>query len=270
MAKNININSKEWCDIVFEGKNKSYGAYRIRQTSSKRHILSFIIVSLSIAFLVSIPYLIERIEFYKFQHSDSDSDYVLEDYKYINDNLTELKFKQLSKQYIPNPNSTKKKSTSSKEKRHKAPDLKSRAPVIVAASLIKDYTKNYEEDTVAVKELQKPEEEDETDTDEGLYTVLEIMPSFPGGESGLMDYIYKNLRYPSKAANKKIENCVICTFIIDINGNVTEVEVVQSADPLLDKEAIRIVRSLPKWKPAKKHGRPIRVKYTLPIVFRIK
>lgn len=269
MAKDINTNSKEWCDIVFEGRNKRYGAYRMRLTSAKRHLVSFIIVILSFSFFVFLPALIERIEFYLFQHSESD--YVLEDYNYITKNLTEVELMQLSKQFIPNPSQKKEKIASTVEKTTITQDIKSKIPVIVDDSLINEVqTNDYQEDSVIKEEEIKPEEKVETETDDGFYTVVEEMPAFPGGESGLMDYIYKNLRYPFAAANKKIENCVICTFIIDIHGTVTQVEVVQSAHPLLDKEALRVVKSLPKWRPAKQHGKPVRVKYTLPIVFRLK
>jgi len=270
VAKDINTNSKEWCDLVFEGRNKSYGAYKMRLTSAKRHILAFIIVILSTAFIVSIPTLIEMIKFYVFQHYTSD--YVIEDYKYITDNLTEVELMQLTKQFIPNPSKTKKKHTSSNEQIQNYQDFKTNIPEIVEDSLINDTNQEYDQkDSVTVEpEIKNMEEDKETETDDGLYLIVDEMPAFPGGEPGLMDYIYKNLRYPYTAASKKIENCVICTFIIDIDGSVKQAEIVQSAHPLLDKEALRIVKSLPKWKPAKQHGKPIRVKYTLPIIFRLK
>ena len=269
MAKDIDINSKEWCDIVFEGKNKSYGAYRMRLTSSKRHVRAFFIVLLFFSFIAALPFLIDRIEYYLFQHSDSD--YVIEDYSYITHNLTEVELLQLSKQFIPDPTKTVVKTTSTEKPKPLAKNVESLIPVIVADSLIKEtYIEKYEEDTTPVKESEKPEEKVETETDDGLYTVIDNMPAFPGGEAGLMDYIYKNLRYPSAVANKKIENCVICTFIIDIKGNVTDAQITQSAHPLLDKEALRLVKTFPKWKPGMLHGKPIRVKYTLPIFFRLK
>jgi len=241
----------------------------MRLTSSKRHVRSFIIVLLLFSFIASLPFLIERIEFYLFQHSDSD--YVIEDYSYITHNLTEVELLQLSKQFIPDPAKTIVKTISTENAKPLAKNVESLVPVIVADSLINEtYIEKYEEDTTTVKEPEKQKEKTETQTDDGLYTVVDNMPAFPGGEAGLMDFIYKNLRYPSAIANKKIENCVICTFIIDIKGNVTDAQIAQSAHPLLDKEALRLVKTFPKWKPGLKHGKPIRVKYTLPIFFRLK
>lgn len=270
MAKDINTNSKEWCDLVFENKNKKYGAYRMRLTSSKRHILAFLFVTLTAIFFMFLPALIEMAEFYIFQHTDSD--YVLEDYDFITDNLTEVELLQLSKQFIPDASKTEKKSTQSEVPTLTAEEIKSRMPVIVDDSLINEsYIRELQADTASAKKATESEEKEaETEPDDGLYTIVEEMPAFPGGEQGLMDYIYKNLRYPFTAADKKIENCVICTFIIDTKGAVTQVEITQSAHPLLDKEAMRIVKSLPQWRPARQHGKLVRVKYTLPIIFRLK
>lgn len=269
VAKDINTNSKEWCDIVFESKNKSYGAYKMRQTSSKRHIISFLVILLLFAFFAYLPTFIELVEFYVFQRTQSD--YIVEDYKYITESLTEVELQQLQKQYIPNQAKSQVKSIKSHQQVQNVQDIKSQIPIIVDGSLLDDqYPEDLQTDTTLDESENKQTEEMESNTDDGLYLVVEEMAAFPGGEPGLMDYIYKNLRYPYTAANNKIENCVICTFIIDANGAVTQVEVIQSAHPLLDKEALRVVKSLPKWKPAKQHGRFIKVKYTLPIIFRLK
>ena len=269
MGKYINTNSKEWCNLVFEGRNKRYGAYQMRQSSSKRHILAFIITILSAALLVSIPLVINKIEFYIFQNTDTD--YIIEDYKYITESLTEVDLIQLSKQYMPKPAMAEVAPKITKEPPLTAEQLRSRIPVIVDEPYIDEpIPEDLLPDTATSKPEPKKEEVDENESDDGLYLIVEQMPSFPGGESGLMEYIYKNLRYPYAASSKKIENTVICTFIIDIDGSVKQIEVTQSAHLYLDREAIRVLNTLPKWKPAKKHGKPIRVKYTLPIVFRIK
>ncbi|MFA7044512.1 MAG: TonB family protein, partial [Bacteroidales bacterium] len=158
-----------------------------------------------------------------------------------------------------------------KEQPLTAEQIKLRIPVIVDEPYLDEpIPEDLLPDTVTSKPETKKEEADESESDDGLYLIVEQMPSFPGGESGLMEYIYKNLRYPYAASSKKIENTVICTFIIEKDGSVKQIEVTQSAHPYLDREAIRVLSTLPKWKPAKQHGKPIRVKYTLPIVFRLK
>ncbi|MDD4922604.1 MAG: TonB family protein [Bacteroidales bacterium] len=269
MAKGINTNSKEWCDLVFEGRNKRYGAYLNRLKSTKRHILAFVIVILSFAFMAAVPTLIEMIRFYLFQHTDTD--YIVEDYKYITESLTEVELMQLSKQFIPKPSLAQTKPTITEDQVPTAEKLKLSTPVIVDESLVET---SIPEDLLPDSVISKPKTKDreifETDTDDGLYVIVEEMPAFPGGEKGLMEYIYRNLRYPYVATSNKIENCVICTFIINTDGSVTQINITQPVHPLLEKEAIRVLKTLPKWIPAKRHGKPIRVKYTLPIIFRLK
>jgi protein TonB len=105
--------------------------------------------------------------------------------------------------------------------------------------------------------------------DEEIFAVVEEMPSFPGGDAALMSYITKNIKYPSIATENGIQGRVICTFVINRDGKVTNAEVIRSVDPSLDKEALRVINNMPAWKPGKQRGKPVRVKYTLPIVFRL-
>lgn len=111
--------------------------------------------------------------------------------------------------------------------------------------------------------------EGEVYADEEIFAVVEEMPSFPGGEAALMSYINKNIKYPSIATENGIQGRVICTFVINRDGKVTNAEVIRSVDPSLDKEALRVINNMPAWKPGKQRGKPVRVKYTLPIVFRL-
>lgn len=111
--------------------------------------------------------------------------------------------------------------------------------------------------------------EGEVYADEEIFAVVEEMPSFPGGDAALMSYITKNIKYPSIATENGIQGRVICTFVINRDGKVTNAEVIRSVDPSLDKEALRVINNMPAWKPGKQRGKPVRVKYTLPIVFRL-
>ena len=97
----------------------------------------------------------------------------------------------------------------------------------------------------------------------------ETMPEFPGGEMALMNFLRRNIRYPSRAAIKKIEGRVVVQFIVDEKGKVGEIKVAESVDKDLDNEAIRICKTLPKFSPALLHGEPVKVWYTLPITFKI-
>ena len=102
-----------------------------------------------------------------------------------------------------------------------------------------------------------------------VYELIEQMPQYPGGESGLLSYIGKNLKYPEIAQKKGIQGKVIIRFVVTDLGTVDEVEIIKSLSPSCDKEAIRVVRSLPNWIPGKKNGENVNVYYTLPITFRL-
>lgn len=105
---------------------------------------------------------------------------------------------------------------------------------------------------------------------EHIFTVIEQMPEFPGGEEELMNFISKNLIYPSSAVRDGIQGKAICRFVVTKTGTIKNVIVIRSLDPACDKEAIRVIKSLPRFSPGKQDGVNASVWYTLPIVFRLK
>jgi len=113
-------------------------------------------------------------------------------------------------------------------------------------------------------EIQEEEEEDNV-----VFVIVEQKPEFPGGDAALMKYIAENIKYPVIAQENGIQGRVICQFVVNKDGSIVDINVVRSVDPSLDKEAIRVIKSMPKWKPGKQRGKAVRVKFTLPIVFRL-
>ena len=103
----------------------------------------------------------------------------------------------------------------------------------------------------------------------GVYQIVEEMPQFPGGETKLMEYIAKNLTYPQEAREKEISGRVFVSFVVEKDGSVNEVKVLRSIGGGCDDEAVRVVKSMPKWKPGKMKGEPVRVSYMMPINFKL-
>ena len=101
------------------------------------------------------------------------------------------------------------------------------------------------------------------------YVITEQMPTYPDGDAALMAFISKNLKYPEEAIRKKIEGKVILGFVIDSTGVVKDVSVLRSLEPACDKEAIRVVKLLPRWIPGKQDGKKVNVRYTLPVIFKL-
>lgn len=99
--------------------------------------------------------------------------------------------------------------------------------------------------------------------------VVEQMPSFPGGNQALMDYLSVNVKYPKECADSSIQGRVVCSFVVEKDGSLSEFKIMRSVHPLLDAEALRVVKQMPKWIPGKQNGTEASVKYTIPISFRI-
>jgi protein TonB len=112
---------------------------------------------------------------------------------------------------------------------------------------------------------------DETAAGEAeVFVVVEEMPSFPGGDAALLAFLYKELRYPSLALESKIQGLVVVQFIIDEKGNITQPTITRGIGGGCDEEAIRVVNAMPVWKPGKQRGRPVKVRYNLPVRFQLK
>ncbi len=134
-----------------------------------------------------------------------------------------------------------------------------------------DIAINSEDDQTQAQEvIQAPVEIEEEDPEENVvFVVVEKMPSFPGGQQALMKYLNENIRYPVIAQENGVQGRVIVQFTVRKDGNIDDVKVVRSADPSLDKEAIRLVKSMPAWEPGQQRGKAVHCKYTVPIVFKL-
>ena len=107
--------------------------------------------------------------------------------------------------------------------------------------------------------------------EEVIFIEVDPVPEFPGGQKALFDYLRFNTRYPKQAYRKGIEGRVVCQFVVKKNGKVSNVKVVRSSgDKSLDREAVRVIRSMPKWKPGKYQGEPVSTKYSCPVTFKLK
>ena len=153
------------------------------------------------------------------------------------------------------------------------------APSIAETLTIVDDDADVEETTIATSEetnqaveikyvpVAVEEEEPEEQT---IFEVVEQMPEFPnGGMAGLMQYLSKNIKYPTIAQENGTQGRVTVQFVVNRDGSIVDAKVLRGVDPYLDKEAIRVISSMPKWKPGMQRGKAVRVKYTVPVMFRL-
>ena len=268
----IDLTSKEWCELVFEGKNKEYGAYRLRQDSTKRHIRALIIVLIFAVVFFSLPTLISIV-------TPKDDDRIVvttvTELTNLEEAKTEEKEVQEVKPELPPP----------------PPEIKTikfTPPVITRDEVSPEEEmktmKDVTESTAAVGNIDKTEGMDVNEADldqlkdivtteqpgpEKPYEFVEQMPQYPGGEPEMRAFIAKNLRYPTIAQENGIQGRVIVRFVVSKTGEISEITVVRGIDPLCDKEAVRVIKMMPKWIPGKQNGNEVSVIYNVPVVFKL-
>jgi protein TonB len=273
MAK-IDLISNEWADLVFEGRNQAYGAYKLRRGTSIRNIWSMVFVAAVAAFAyigLSMYNSYQEAQKAKFEAEMEAS--LLEQKKEAKvEKKTEApkveqvqKVERVKSSIAFTPPVIKKDSEVKPEEELKSQDDLQKTKTAIGSFDVKGNDEGAE--VLKAKEVivQEAPKEEETK----VFDVVEQMPSYPGGMGALMQYLSSNIQYPVVAAENGIQGRVICTFVVERDGSITDVKVARSVDPSLDKEAVRVVKSMPRWIPGKQNGSAVRVKYTLPVTFRL-
>ena len=275
MAK-IDLIDNGWVDLVFEGKNHAYGAYQLRKETGKRNmkaLLVMFIIGAAIAAFVAIKGVVENA---MKQDVAIEADVELA-------KLAEKKEAKVEKKEQPKlekvevekvkssvkfvPPVIKKDDEVKPEEELKSQDELNKTNTAIGAFDVKGNDEAAGEVLKSKEVIAQPEPPKEEETK--VFDVVEQMPSFPGGPSALFEYLSKNIKYPVVAEENGIQGRVIVTFVVERDGSITDVRVVKSVDPSLDKEAQRVVKSMPRWIPGKQNGSAVRVKYTVPVTFRL-
>lgn len=267
----IDLTSPEWCELVFQDRNRSYGAYKMRTDSRKRHSWAMIGIALIAVVASTVPTLL------KFAASGKVEEKIVE--VAVLSQLEEPEVKQEAMKRVdpvaPPPalkSSIKftapvirKDEEVAEEDEIKSQVELTESKVAISIADVKGNDELNGKDIAELKEVIVKAAEPETKP----YTMVQQMPQFPGGTQELMAYIAKHLKYPEIAQENGVEGRVFIRFVVSETGAVEEIEVLRSLDPYCDKEAIRVIASLPNWIPGKQNGRNVPVFYTLPIIFRL-
>ena len=293
MAKDVDLSSREWLDLVFEGKNKDFGAYELRSESPKRHNLA-VIVSLTAIALATLGGW-GWIEYNEYQKEKLLEEERLrqEALEREREKMEEIEVDEVEyiepekEEVIPEDVQNSQKVT---EFNIVADDLVKEPPTAVDALKEDDRavgskdedkgTDDITKETVKVEEIVVPEpkkEEKKEDPkpepkpkEEEVFKSAAHMPSFPGGDAALMSFINKNIKYPQVAQDNGVQGKVIVQFVVEKNGKVGEVKVARGVDKDLDREAVRVCKMLPAFSPGRNAvGDPVRVWYTLPVQFKL-
>ncbi len=279
MAK-IDLYDPKWIEMVFADKNKSYGAYKLRKGTSKRNIKSLVILFV-VAALVGAFLAWKVIEQ---KNAEAQQAYM--------EAMELQRLQDLAKKEKKEQKQIQPKVEPKKVVEEVRATQKFTAPVIKKDELVKEENEVKQMDQldekVAVGSENREGTTDRTDiavrndvavatpppapkqeVENKVFDVVEVMPSFPGGQSALMEYLRDAIKYPVVAQENGVQGRVIISFVVERDGSITDVQVARSVDPSLDKEAMRVVRGMPKWNPGKQNGAAVRVKYNLPVSFRL-
>lgn len=281
MAK-IDLYDPKWVDMVFAGKNKEYGAYQLRKGTSGRNIKALLILVIAAALVGG--FLAWKVIEQK--QAEEQQAYM--------EAMELAKLQQQAKKEEKKKEPVKPKIEPKKEIPVARETQKFTAPVIKKDELVKEENQVKQMDKldekVAVGTENKEGVKDRTieavrseiavaapppppapkpEVSTKVFDVVEEMPSFPGGSAALMSYLNGNTKYPVVAQENGVQGKVIISFVVERDGSISDVRVARSVDPSLDREAQRVVKSMPRWKPGKQNGSAVRVKYTVPVVFRL-
>lgn len=275
----IDLIDNRWSDLMFENRNKEYGAYVLRRQTTARNIKS--IITVLILFAIVMVYMVAKNAYDDYQAKHQAQTQVTE--------LTALQ-EQKKEAKVERKEVVKQEKIEQVVEKVKS-SIKFTAPVIKKDDEVRPEDEMKSQDEIMnskvavgfanvigndengevlkakealVTEPVKPKEEENK-----VFDVVEQMPSFPGGMAALMAYLQKNIKYPPVAEENGIQGRVVCSFVVERDGSVTDIKVAKSVDPSLDKEAVRVVGAMPRWIPGKQNGQSVRVKYTLPVTFRL-
>ena len=284
MAKEVDLSSREWCDLVFEGKNKDFGAYVIRTDSPKRHnkavlwtiIGAIIFGMLAWGIVKTNQYLEERRLAEQGEQEEVliDMSQETEEPEEQQERLEQPKPEVLPEEVLKSVKVTELQIVED-DKVKKEDEIKTQDELKETETAFgqkdnekgtedRNVTRTLKEEVVVEKKEEKPKE-----VKEEVFRSVEQMPQFPGGEAALMKYLQSHINYPPMAAENNVQGRVVVQFVVDKTGKVGEVKVVRSVDKDLDKEAVRVCKSLPKFTPGRQNGQAVSVWYTLPVTFKL-
>ena len=281
MAKDVDLTSREWREIVFEGKNKEFGAYVLRQTSPARHTKAIVWVLAAVAVILVLLILSVNDVFKRAEEEQivtaTEQEMTTFDAEEFEEEIQEEEIFEL-----PEP-------------------VEIIAPVEVANSqqvtdllIVQDeeieedkQVKNQEDIreneaqlgtvdiTEGVNDLNKIEVKEQViaepvvDDEPLSIALVEQKPSFPGGEAAMYTWLGNNIVYPPAASEEGAQGRVVVEFVVGKDGSITNVRVVRPRHPALDREAVRVVSAMPTWVPGRNNGQPVKVTYTLPVTFKL-
>ena len=286
MAKDVDLSSKEWTDLIFEGKNKAFGAYTLRRASDKRHNKAMLLVIIGLIVVLIGGYFWGMYSDFRREQRELELQAQLEQQlaemaaaeeqeEQVEEEIPQAMEEPQAEEALPEEilNTIKDTEIAIAADNEVTEDITSKDDVAESTAAAGATTFDKGTDDLNVVREHKDEiiveEKHPEPVKEEVFTAVEQMPQFPGGEAELLKYIASHIKYPTMAAENNIQGRVVVKFVVGKDGRVGEVVVLRGKDPDLDKEAVRLVKTLPNFIPGKMNGQAVSVWYTLPINFKL-
>ena len=287
MARNVDLTSKEWRDIVFADKNKEFGAYDMRKKSDKRHNMAvlYTFIGLVVLILLIIGYsyysdykaeqdrlaLIEERERMQAVEVEQANDEEAEEEEPEQQKM-EMEIPEVPQEVLATVQVTQIAIVDADKVKNEVMDMEAQKEDNTARGVVNQEGSDDADKFKAVQEqviVKEPEPVVQKHEPEKIFVAVEQPAEFPGGQAAMMKWLSNNIRYPEAAQQNGISGRVVVKFVVEKDGSIGQPSIVKGVDRELDQEALRVVKRMPKWQPGKNNGQPVRSYFNLPVTFRL-
>ncbi len=287
MAKrNVDLTSAEWRNLVFADKNKEFGAYQIRKSSDKRHNLAmlYMLIGLAVIFVLILglnkwsDYRAEQeaLALQEQREAMMAADLAEQQEEQQEEPEEEVKYEQpeveVPEEVLATVQVTQIAIVDADKVKNEVMDMDTQKEDNTARGVVNQEGSDNADKFKAVQEqvvVKEPEPEKAKPKEDEIFVAVEQQAEFPGGQGALMKFLSNNIRYPESAQQNDIQGRVIVKFVVEKDGSIGNVTVVKGVDRDLDREAIRVVKKMPRWQPGKNNGVAVRSYFNLPVTFRL-
>lgn len=285
MAKSsVDLTSREWNDIIFAEKNKEFGAYQIRKKSDKRHNMAmlYMLMGLVVVFCLILglnkysAYRAEKaaLELQEQREKMMAAQIAQEEEVEEQEEPEEQKFEQpevtVPEEVLATVQVTQIAIVDADQVKNEVMDMDTQKEDNTARGVV---TQEGSDDADKFKAVQEQvvvkEPEPEVKKEEEIFVAVEQQAEFPGGQAALMKWLSQNVRYPETAQQNDVQGRVIVKFVVEKDGSIGTATILKGVDKDLDREALRVVKKMPKWQPGKNNGVAVRSYFNLPVVFKL-
>lgn len=285
MAKsNVDLTSREWNDLIFADKNKDFGAYQIRKKSDRRHNMAMLYMLIGLVVVCFLVFGLNKYSAYRAEQAALElqeqrekmmaAQLAEQQQEEVEEEPEEQKFEQpevqVPEEVLATVQVTQIAIVDADKVKNEVMDMDAQKEDNTARGVVTQEGSDDADKFQAVQEqVVVKEPEPEKPKEEEIFVAVEQQAEFPGGQAALMKWLSTNVRYPESAQQNDVQGRVIVKFVVEKDGSIGAATILKGVDKDLDREALRVVKKMPKWQPGKNNGVAVRSYFNLPVVFKL-